>query len=81
MRISKTYHVGEDFLDIADGMRAIDEAIEYLEMGACSRIGDALAFAPSADIRITSGFDLEYTSGSSQRSFMLHLYFSKYHRM
>ncbi len=43
MRISKTYHVGEDFLDIADGMRAIDEAIEYLEMGACSRIGHALA--------------------------------------
>lgn len=43
MRISKTYHAGEDFQDIADGMRAIDEAIEYLEMGPCSRIGHALA--------------------------------------
>ncbi len=41
--ISKTYHVGEDFLDIADGLRAIDEAVEYLELGACSRIGHALA--------------------------------------
>lgn len=43
MRIRKTYHAGEDFLDIADGMRAIDEAIEYLEMEPCSRIGHALA--------------------------------------
>lgn len=43
MCLSKTYHAGEDFQDIADGLRAIDEAIEYLEMGPCSRIGHALA--------------------------------------
>lgn len=43
MSIHKTYHAGEDFLDLADGMRAIDEAVEYLEMGPCSRIGHALA--------------------------------------
>ena len=27
-----TYHVGEDFLDIIDGLRAIDEAISFLNM-------------------------------------------------
>ena len=43
MRISKAYHVGEDFLDIADGLRAIDEAVEFLNMGPGSRIGHALA--------------------------------------
>jgi hypothetical protein len=27
-----TYHVGEDFLDITDGLRAIDEAVQFLEL-------------------------------------------------
>lgn len=27
-----TYHAGEDFLDITDGIRAIDEAINFLEL-------------------------------------------------
>lgn len=43
IRISKTYHAGEDFLDIAGGLRAIDEAIRFLHMGPHSRIGHALA--------------------------------------
>lgn len=47
--ISKTYHVGEDFLDLADGIRAIDEAVEFLEMGAGSRIGHALALGVEPD--------------------------------
>lgn len=38
-----TYHAGEDFLDPIDGLRAIDEAIEFLEMRAGDRIGHALA--------------------------------------
>lgn len=43
MRISKTYHAGEDFLDIADGLRAIDEAIDFMALGPGDRIGHALA--------------------------------------
>jgi len=39
----RTYHVGEDFFDIVDGMRAIDEAITFLELDSYSRIGHALA--------------------------------------
>lgn len=38
-----TYHVGEDFLDVADGLRAIDEAINFLDMDCGDRLGHALA--------------------------------------
>lgn len=43
VRIRKTFHAGEDFADLADGMRAVDEAVEFLELDAGSRIGHALA--------------------------------------
>lgn len=42
-RMRITYHAGEDFLDPSDGLRAIDEAISFLEMGGGDRIGHALA--------------------------------------
>lgn len=38
-----TYHVGEDFFDIASGLRAIDEAILFLELSHGDRLGHALA--------------------------------------
>ncbi len=41
--IGITYHVGEDFLDITDGLRAIDEAIIFLDMRKSDRLGHALA--------------------------------------
>ena len=44
-----TYHVGEDFLDPIDGLRAIDEAIEYLDMKPGDRIGHALALGVDCD--------------------------------
>lgn len=50
IRISKTYHAGEDFLDIASGLRAIDEAIRFLHMGPHSRIGHALAMGVDPEI-------------------------------
>ena len=39
--MSVTYHVGEDFLDPVDGLRAIDEAVRFLEMGSGDRLGHA----------------------------------------
>ncbi len=42
-RLGCTYHVGEDFLDIVDGMRAIDEAIYFLNLSHGDRLGHALA--------------------------------------
>lgn len=41
--ISMTYHAGEDFLDIVDGLRAIDEAVLFCNLDNQSRIGHAIA--------------------------------------
>lgn len=45
----KTYHVGEDFLDIPDGLRAMDEAVLFLELGENSRIGHGMALGIEAE--------------------------------
>ncbi len=42
-KLRATYHVGEDFLDILDGLRAIDEAIKFLNLSDGDRLGHALA--------------------------------------
>lgn len=41
--IQVTYHVGEDFLDMADGLRAIDEAVHFFHLDRGDRLGHALA--------------------------------------
>lgn len=38
-----TYHVGEDFLDLVSGLRAIDEAMLFLNMRCGDRLGHAIA--------------------------------------
>lgn len=40
-----TYHVGEDFLDLADGLRAIDEVVKFLNFTRSDRLGHAIALA------------------------------------
>lgn len=42
-KIMSTYHAGEDFLDLIDGLRAIDEAILFLGLSYGDRIGHAMA--------------------------------------
>lgn len=42
-QLGATYHVGEDFLDLADGLRAIEEAILFLNLESGDRLGHALA--------------------------------------
>lgn len=44
-----TYHVGEDFLDILNGLRAIDEAIHFLDLRCGDRLGHALALGVDVD--------------------------------
>lgn len=46
-RLGISYHVGEDFLDMIDGLRAIDEAMMFLNMGHGDRFGHALALGVS----------------------------------
>lgn len=42
-KLGRTYHVGEDFTDLLDGLRAIDEVIYFLEFRNGDRLGHALA--------------------------------------
>lgn len=48
-QLKTTYHVGEDFLDIIDGLRAIDEAIVFLNLDCGDRLGHALALGISVE--------------------------------
>lgn len=47
--IRKTYHVGEDFPDLLDGLRAIDEAILFCNLNRESRLGHAVALGLDVD--------------------------------
>lgn len=38
-QMKMTYHVGEDFLDVVDGLRAVDEAVRFLNLRCGDRIG------------------------------------------
>lgn len=40
--LGMTYHVGEDFMEVADGLRAYDEVVRYLQFGEGDRLGHAL---------------------------------------
>lgn len=42
-KMMSTYHAGEDFLDLIDGLRAIDEAILFLGLSYGDRVGHAMA--------------------------------------
>lgn len=48
-----TYHVGEDFLDVLDGLRAVEEAISFLEL----RTGDRLGHAMVLGINVRDWYD------------------------
>lgn len=48
--LTATYHVGEDFLDLTDGLRAIDEAICFLNLQSGERLGHALALGTLPEV-------------------------------
>ncbi|QZT37407.1 hypothetical protein K5X82_00595 [Halosquirtibacter xylanolyticus] len=48
-KLPATFHAGEDFYDIADGLRAIDESIKFLNLDNGDRIGHALALGIDAE--------------------------------
>lgn len=47
--LGKTYHVGEDFPDVVNGLRAIDEAIKFLDLDCGDRLGHALALGVNVE--------------------------------
>lgn len=48
-QLALTYHVGEDYVDMLDGLRAVDEAICFLRLDCGSRIGHGLALGVDVD--------------------------------
>mgnify|MGYP002460794905 CR=1 FL=1 len=44
-----TFHVGEDFLDIVDGLRAIRESLIFLNLENRDRIGHALVLGTDVE--------------------------------
>lgn len=48
-QLKLTYHVGEDFLDIVSGLRAIDEAMCFLGMRCGDRLGHVIALGIDVD--------------------------------
>lgn len=51
-----TFHAGEDFLDVVDGMRYIDECVRFLGMSHGDRFGHALAIG----INVRDYYDLKH---------------------
>lgn len=47
--LQMTYHVGEDFFDITDGLRAIDEVLLFCNFRRGNRLGHALALGISPE--------------------------------
>lgn len=47
-KLYATYHAGEDFYDVVDGLRTIDEAIKFLKYCQGDRLGHALALGIDA---------------------------------
>lgn len=47
-QVQFTYHVGEDFLDIFSGLRAIDETLRFCNLPKHSRIGHGMALGIDA---------------------------------
>ena len=47
-QLGRTFHVGEDFYDIIDGLRAVEESILFLNLGRGDRIGHGVALGIDA---------------------------------
>lgn len=48
IQLGRTFHVGEDYYDIVDGLRAIDECIRFMNFGEGDRLGHAVALGVNA---------------------------------
>ncbi|AGW14201.1 hypothetical protein DGI_2459 [Megalodesulfovibrio gigas DSM 1382 = ATCC 19364] len=59
-----TFHVGEDFVHLASGLRAVHEAVEFLELGYKDRIGHGTALGMDPQLwRQRAGGDIAISKG------------------
>ena len=49
LKLGMTYHVGEDFYDVVDGLRAVSEVLTFLHFKNGSRLGHALVLGVDVD--------------------------------
>ena len=56
--LSFTYHVGEDFYDLTDGLRAVDEAVCFLNLRRGDRLGHALALGTDPELHYHKKYNL-----------------------
>lgn len=47
--LGKTYHVGEDFPDVINGLRAIDEVLRFLDFDCGDRLGHAIVLGVNVE--------------------------------
>ena len=64
-RLGATYHVGEDFLDVIDGLRAIDEAVTFLELTHGDRLGHAIVLGVDVEEWYNNKLNRVYLSKQS----------------
>lgn len=57
-----TYHVAEDFIDLADGLRAIWEAVEFLKLDNGDRLGHCIALGFDPELYYSKKGYLSYIS-------------------
>lgn len=63
MPLGMTYHVGEDFYDVASGLRAVDEVLKFLGFCANDRIGHGLVLGTDVCTYYEKrGFELRSTN-------------------
>lgn len=61
--LGMTYHVGEDFYDIASGLRAVDEVLKFLGFCANDRLGHGLVLGTDVSTYYEKrGFELRSTN-------------------
>lgn len=73
--LNVTYHVGEDFLDVADGLRAVKEAILFLNL----RTGDRLAHALVLGTNVREYYKNRYNSICIRKQVILDNFAWLYH--
>lgn len=57
-QLKQTYHAGEDFLDVVDGLRALDEAVSYFNM----RSGDRFGHATVLGINVSKWYEVKHNT-------------------
>ena len=74
-KLSMTYHVGEDFLDISDGLRAMDEALHFLGLRHGDRFGHAIALGVDPSLHYGCKFNQSILSKQDLLDNLVWLYY------